>query len=58
MEADYEAIGFSWTGLVDSSGKVATVDLVIEEPSATPETVEPTATPAPTQARYQDDTYN
>lgn len=57
VEAICEAIGFSWTGLVDAGGKVATVNLMIDEPSATPETVEPSATPAPVQARYQDDVY-
>lgn len=57
VEAACEAIGFSWIGLVDASGKVATVNLVIDEPSATPETVEPSATPVPAQVHFQDAGY-
>ncbi len=57
VEAVYDAVGFSWKGLVDASGKVATVSLVIDEPSATPEVVEPSATPTTALARYQDDLY-
>jgi hypothetical protein len=57
VDAVCEAIGFSWQGLVDASGKVATVSLVINEPSATPEVIEPSETPAPDLVRYQDESY-
>jgi hypothetical protein len=57
VDAANGASGFSWTGLVDPNGKVATVNQVIEEPSATPEAAEPTATSAPTQVSYRDDIY-
>jgi hypothetical protein len=57
VDAVCGALGFSWQGLVDTSGKVATVNMVVKEPSATPDPEDAEHTPTPDQVRYQDDIF-
>lgn len=51
--------GFSWDGLVDAYGQVATTAVSFADPTETPTVVEPepTATPTPAPVGFRDDIY-
>lgn len=47
VDAQCEGLGFSWQGLVEANGKVATVSVVLNDTSATSQDIEPENTAIP-----------